>query len=216
LEKLISQCQSAFIPGRWIAENQLIVHELLHSFKRRKVKGGFVAMKVDLQKAYDRINWNFLRIVLRRFGFQEVFVNWIMQCVTSVSFLVLINGGKSKSFRPTRGIRQGDPLSPYLFILCQEVLSRLIDKELIEGNIRGVCMNVGGPAFTHVMYADDIILFARVNGKEVKILDECIEKYCQWFGQLINRSKSGLIFSKLVQGNKKRLIKQVLNMKSIP
>ena len=118
LEKLISPCQSAFIPGRWIAENQLIVHELLHSFKRRKVKGGFVAMKVDLQKAYDRINWNFLRTVLRRFGFQEVFVNWIMQCVTAVSFLVLINGGKSKSFRPTRRIRQGDPLSPYLFILC--------------------------------------------------------------------------------------------------
>ena len=86
----------------------------------------------------------------------------------------------------------------------------------MEGNIRAVCMNVGGPAFTHVMYADDIILFARANGKEVKILDECIEKYCQWSGQLINRSKSGLIFSKLVQGNKKRLIKQVLNMKSIP
>ena len=77
-------------------------------------------------------------------------------------------------------------------------------------------MNVGGPAFTHVMYADDIFLFARANGREVKILDECIEKYCQWSGQLINRSKSGLIFSKLVQGNKKRLIKQLLNMKSIP
>ena len=160
LKKLISPCQSAFISRRWIAENQLIMHELLHSFKRRKVKGGFVAMKVDHQKAYDRINWNFLRTVLRRFGFQEVFVNWIMQCMTSVLFSFLINGGKSKSFRPTRGIRQGDPLSPYLFIICQEVLSRLIDKELIEGNIRGVCMNVGGPAFTHVMYADDIILFA--------------------------------------------------------
>ncbi len=117
-------------------------------------------MKVDLQKAYDRINWNFLRTVLRRFGFQEVFVNWIMQCVTSVLFSFLINGGKSKSFRPTRGIRQGDPLSPYLFILCQEVLSHLIDKELIEGNIKRVCMNVGGPTFTHVMYIDDIILFA--------------------------------------------------------
>ena len=92
----------------------------------------------------------------------------------------------------------------------------MIDKLLMEGNIRAVCMNVGGPAFTHVMYADDIILFARANGKEVKILDECIEKYCQWSGQLINRSKSGLIFSKLVQGNKKRLIKQVLNMKASP
>uniref|UniRef100_A0A2N9FG91 Reverse transcriptase domain-containing protein n=1 Tax=Fagus sylvatica TaxID=28930 RepID=A0A2N9FG91_FAGSY len=209
----VGKCQSAFIPGRWIAENQLIVHELLHSFKRRKVKGGFVAMKVDLQKAYDRINWNFLRIVLRRFGFQEVFVNWIMQCVTSVSFLVLINGGKSKSFRPTRGIRQGDPLSPYLFILCQEVLSRLIDKELIEGNIRGVCMNVGGPAFTHVMYADDIILFARVNGKEVKILDECIEK-CRDFKFLQDKIVARLLgwrSETLSWAGRSTLIKSVAN-----
>jgi hypothetical protein len=112
LANLISPCQSAFIPDRWIAENQLIVQEILHSFKRRKVKGGFVALKVDLQKAYDRVNWSFLREVLSRYGFHEIFINWIMQCVSSVSFSILINGGKTDYFKPSRGLKAGGPPVP--------------------------------------------------------------------------------------------------------
>ena len=110
--------QSAFIPGRWIVENQLIVQEILHSFKKRKVNSGFVAMKVDLQKVYDRVNWNFLKTVMQKFGFNGTFVNWIYECVSTVSSFVLINGGKSQWFQPSQGFRQGDPLSSYLFIIC--------------------------------------------------------------------------------------------------
>jgi hypothetical protein len=174
--------QSAFILRRWIAENQLIVHELLHSFKKRKVKGGFMALKLDLQKAYDRLNWNFLQTVLNNFGFHDTFVNWVMQCVTTVSFSVLINGGKSKHFTPTRELRQGDPLSPYLFILFQEVLSKIIDREHAAGKIMGVAMNRGGTDFTHVMFADDIMLFAKASNREVMSLNSCLEKYCSWSG----------------------------------
>lgn len=105
LPNLISPCQSTFIPDRWIVENQLIVQELMHSFKRRKVKGRFVAVKVDLQKAYDRVNWKFLRLVFKKFGFPKRFVNWIMQFVSSVSSSVIINGGKTQWFRPSRGLR---------------------------------------------------------------------------------------------------------------
>jgi hypothetical protein len=165
LHKLISPCQSAFIPGRWVAENEVIVQELLHSFKQRKVKGGMMAIKLDLQKAYDKVNWSFLQTVLRNFGFKETFIAWIMECVTSVSFKLLINGGLTDSFNPSRGLRQGDPLSPYLFILCQETLSRLIEKQLSERRINGVKASIGGPAITHVMYADDIILFSKTNKK---------------------------------------------------
>ncbi len=123
---------------------------------------------------------------------------WIMQCVTKVSFSILINEGKTKSFIPSRGLRQGDPLSPYLFILCQEVLSRLIERSFASSAIHGVKMNTNGPTFTHVMYADDLMLFTKATTREVQVLDECLEKYCECFGQLINREKSGLIFSKLV------------------
>ena len=174
-----------------------------------------MALKVDLQKAYDRVNWSFLKEVLYWFGFHEKFIMWIMQGVTKVSFSILINGGKTKSFIPSRGLRQGDPLSPYLFILCQEVLSRLIERSFASGAIHGVKMNTNGPAFTHVMYADDLMLFAKATTYEVQVLDECLEKYCEWFGQLINREKFGLIFSKLVVRERKRAIKLELNMKAI-
>ena len=109
LHKIISPCQSAFIPGRWIAENQVVVHELLHSFKSRKVKNGFMALKLDLQKAYDRVNWKFIQAVLTNLGFSSTFIGWIMACLSSVSFEVLVNGGKSNHFAPRRGLRQGDP-----------------------------------------------------------------------------------------------------------
>lgn len=117
LDKIISPAQSAFIPNRWIAENQVIVQEILHSFKSNKTKPGLMAIKLDLQKAYDKVSWEFIHAVLLHLGFSEVFSKWIQYCISSVNFEILVNGGKSESFKPSRGLRQGDPLSPYLFIL---------------------------------------------------------------------------------------------------
>jgi hypothetical protein len=105
LPKLISPCQSAFVPGRWIAENEVVVQELLHSFKKRKVKGGFLAIKLDLQKAYDKVNWKFLQAVLLNFGFNERFVSWIKECISSISSAILVNGSMIASFTPSRGLR---------------------------------------------------------------------------------------------------------------
>jgi hypothetical protein len=124
-----------------------------------------------------------------------------------VSSSVIVNGSRTESFSPSKGLRQGDSLSPYLFIMCQEVLSRLIDQQFSLGNISGVKMNVSGPAITHVMFVGDLMLFARANRREVGILNECLETYCGWSGQNINREKSGVIFSKLVTKDSKRWIK---------
>ena len=93
-------CQSAFILGRWIAKNQVVVHELLHSFKTRKVKNGFMAIKLDLQKAYDRVNWDFTKAVLTNLGFNDNFIRWITDCISTVSYEVMVNGGKSDQFKP--------------------------------------------------------------------------------------------------------------------
>ena len=195
LHKLISPYQSAFIHNRWITENQVIVQEMLHSFKAGKMKEGLMAIKLDHQKAYDRVNWSFIKVVLIKFGFSEVFINWIMECITSMSFEVLINGGKSENFKPERGMRQGDPLSPYIFILGQKILSRLLEKEFRHHNIIGVKASVGGPAITHVIYADDVVLFSKACRKEAATINQCLETYCSCLGQTLNRSKSGVFFS---------------------
>ena len=118
-----------------------------------------------------------------------------MACVTTVSFEVLINGGKPDQFKLGRGVRQGDPLSPYLFILAQKVLSRLLDWEFHFKKISGVKANLNGPAITHVMYADDMVLFSKATRMEAKAINECLDMYCKWLGQYINKSNSSTYFS---------------------
>ena len=113
----------------------------------------------------------------------------------------MVNGGKSDQFKRTRGLRQGDPLSPYLFILAQKVLSRMLDNELRAGNVSGAKPSARGPAITHVMYADDIVLLSKATRNDAKRLVDCLEKYYTWSGQSINRDKSGIFFSKHTNPN---------------
>lgn len=174
-----------------------------------------MAVKLDLQKAYDRVNWSFIQTVLTNFNFDSGFIKWISACLSSVSSEVLVNGGKSDQFKPSKGLRQGDPLSPYLFILGQEVLSRLLDKELNSANLSGVKASTKGPALTHVMYTGDIVLFSKATRHDAEILASCLDKYCDWSGQSINKNKSGICFSKHTNPPIRRAIKQLLQMKKL-
>ena len=138
-----------------------------------------------------------------------------MACMSSVTFEVLVNGGKSDQFKPSRGLRQGNPLSPYLFILGREVLSRRLDRELAAGNISGAKTSVRSPALTHVMYANNIVLFSKATSHNARILSYCLDMYCAWSGQCINRNKSGIFFSKHSTTSIRRAIKQNLQMKKL-
>ena len=166
-----------------------------------------MAIKLDLQKAYDRVNWDFTKAVLTNLGFNDTFTRWITNYISTVSYKVMVNGGKSDQFKPSRGLRQGDSLSPYLFILGQEVLSRMLDRELLSGNISGAKASVRSPALTHVMYADDIVLFSKATRHDASILARCLDRYCSWSRQCINRLKSGLLFSKHTSASIRRSIK---------
>jgi hypothetical protein len=160
-----------------------------------------VGIKVDLSKAYDRVSWRFLTVILKHMGFHQRFVNWIEKCISSVSYTLLINGCKAGRINPRRGLRQGDPLSPYLFILSKEILSRLIERAVQRGDVHGVRANRVGPVVTHLMYADDIILFSRAKLAEIKALEQCVKTYCSWSGQQLNKDKSGVFVSKTVHNN---------------
>jgi hypothetical protein len=112
------------------------------------------------------VDWHFLDEVMRRMGFDQKWRALIMQCITSVSFSILINGQPTESFKPSRGIRQGDPLSPYLFIICAEVLSSLLSQAANSGWLTGVPSSPRGPRLNHLFFADDSLLFCRATTRD--------------------------------------------------
>ena len=158
LPSLISPSQSAFVPSWLITDNVLVAYETLHAMQsRRSGKRGYMALKLDVSKAYDRVEWSFLKGWIDR----------VMSCVTSSSFSVRINGKAYGNIRPSRGLRQGDLLSPYLFLLCAEGFSSMLAKAQEEGRLHGVAVCRRAPCISHLLFANDSLIFCKASQEEV-------------------------------------------------
>ncbi|XP_059436088.1 uncharacterized protein LOC132169016 [Corylus avellana] len=215
LPHIISQTQSAFIPGRLITDNVLAAYETLHTMhSRMRGKQGYMAVKIDMSKAYDQVEWGFLKVVMERMGFTRNWIELIMQCVSTAHYAVLVNGIPTGKIIPTRGIRQGDPISPYLFLICAEALSTMLTKADYSGELRGVPTSKRGPRLNHLFFADDSLLFCRADICHWTRLTTILKSYELASGQRLNSSKTAIFFSRNTLVETKEQILEVVGIPS--
>ncbi|CAN0846889.1 Putative ribonuclease H protein At1g65750 [Linum grandiflorum] len=196
IPNIVSEMQAAFTGGRQIQDNIIIVHEVLHQFKLRKKGKKFdIMMKIDMRKAYDLVEWDCLDSLLTAYGFSRKWCLWIRECVSTVRFAVLFNGEPSHFFSPSRGIRQGDPLSPFLFILMTNALSFIIEKGISSHALKGIKLRPHCPTLSHCLFADDTVIFGSASVDEVDIIMGTLSEYGVLTGQEVNMQKSSMFFS---------------------
>uniref|UniRef100_A0A803QGM3 Reverse transcriptase domain-containing protein n=1 Tax=Cannabis sativa TaxID=3483 RepID=A0A803QGM3_CANSA len=196
LHSIISINQSAFLKGRQITDNILLANEIIHAIhSRRSRKVGWAAIKLDMEKAFDRVEWPFLNRLLAHVGFPSSFSSLIMRCLSTVQFRLSINGSLTDTFHSTRGIRQGDPLSPYLFLLIAEGLSAAIRLQETNAHFSGIQICRGAQPLSHLLFADDSMVFTPVHSRASDSLNVILDLYNKATGQLVNRDKSSILFS---------------------
>lgn len=163
LNSLISEEQVVFMKGRNIHENIALASEMINEMNLKR-KHGNVGLKLDIAQAFDTVNWEFIIEVCRRYGLSENWCKLLTSVLDSACISILLNGNPEGFFSITRGLRQGDPLSPLLFVLIEDILSRNLTK-LFAIKSTNYMVNKKGIAPTHLLFADDILVFCQGNQK---------------------------------------------------
>ncbi|RVW24229.1 LINE-1 reverse transcriptase-like [Vitis vinifera] len=192
--KVVSKAQNAFVQGRQILDAVLVANEVLDSVLKNKEEA--VMCKLDIEKAYDHVEWSFLFSVMRKMGFGEKWIRWMKWCISTVSFSVLVNGSSSGFFQSSRGLRQGDPLSPYLFVLVMEAFSSLLRKAVAGGFVSACkARSRGGEGVnvSHLLFADDTLVFCGASKVQLLHLNWILMWFEAMSGLRINLDKSELI-----------------------
>ena len=190
LPLMISKAQSAFLPGRLLAENVLLATDLVNGYNSQTLSPRGM-LKVDLRKAFDSVRWDFILASLRALAVPESYIMLIAECLSTASFSVLVNGVAGGFFTSSKGIRQGDPLSPYLFVLAMECLSRLLRSRYEAGDI-GYHPRTAELKISHLMFADDVMVFFDGTSNSLHGISECLDDFASWTGLLMNTTKTEL------------------------
>jgi hypothetical protein len=189
---VVDESQSAFVPGKIIHDNIIIAHELLRGYNRKHISPR-CAIQMDLQKAYDTVEWTALEMIMREMNFPKKFINWIMICVSTVSYKYAINGQQSELLKAKRGLRQGDPISPLLFVLIMEYLHRCLKNlhKKPDFNFHPKCEKL---QITNICFADDLIMFTRGDETSVKLMMGEFKKFSDSTGLKANPAKCKVYF----------------------
>ncbi|GJS64726.1 RNA-directed DNA polymerase, eukaryota, reverse transcriptase zinc-binding domain protein [Tanacetum coccineum] len=188
IDTIISHEQSAFIKNRQILDGPLMVNEVIQWCKRKKSK--LMVFKIDFEKAFDSISWDFLIRVLQFMGFSDKWIKWISGCLSSASTSILINGSPSREFSIHRGLRQGDPLSPFLFIIAMEGLHVAMEDAMAASIYSGFCIN--NLSLSHLFFADDALFIGDWSSNNIKCLVAILDCFHKVSGLKINYHKSKL------------------------
>ena len=191
LGETISKHQEAFVAGRQILDVVLVANEVVEDYRRSNKEG--LVFKIDFEKAYDNVSWEFLDFVLQKKNFGSKWRSWIRGCLSSVSYSVLINERPRRKFKGLKGLRQGDPLSPFLFTLVADGLSRLMEKATETGFVKGCQVGRENVLISHLQFANDTLFFLEQGGSSFRNLLTVVGLFCSVSGLKINMAKSTLL-----------------------
>ncbi|KAA3460632.1 Retrovirus-related Pol polyprotein LINE-1 [Gossypium australe] len=203
--------QAGFIAGRNIIDNIILAQEVIHSMRCNRKGRKWMAVKLDLEKAYDRVSWDFINASLSAAGIPLFLRNVIMSAISFSTMQVLWNGVPTQKFKPKRGIRQGCPLSPYLFVLCMEWLGHSIHSG-IEDPIR---LSRSGPPVSHLFFADDLVIFCKAQIDQARLLKSILSLFCETSGHKISTRKSNIFYSKNIEADIRNQISQLFGFQEV-
>ncbi|GKV42785.1 hypothetical protein SLEP1_g50152 [Rubroshorea leprosula] len=190
ISEIVSDTQSTFVGGRQLVDGVLVLNEVVDEVKKRK-KPAFV-FKADFEKAYDCVDWSFLDWMMERCGFGTKWRGWITECLSNARISVLVNGSPTMEVEVGKGLRQADPLSPFLFLLIAEGLQGLIQRAVTEGMLHGIEIRKQGMSVSLLQFADDTIIMGRADVENIRMVKDVLRWFELMSGSRINFSKSSV------------------------
>ena len=211
LPSFINEAQSAFIQGRHIGDNILMAQELVRGYHLSSSSPN-CALKIDIMKAFDSVRWDFLWDSLLLLGFPLVFIGWIRSCVSSAKYSVAINGELNGFFEGRKGLRQGDPISPYLFVICMDIFSRIIERKIKDSSSFKYHWRCRKSKLSHLCFADDLMIFCRGELNSIKVIKDSLDTFSSLSGLTPNKSKCSIF----IAGDSVQLKRDIASLLGFP